>query len=82
MSVNTFNCFARAGYLNARNIGSIVSFDYENETQRGEIRQIHHSGTHTYLFLIDAEYDSSHNYEFPEFELAHDDLILLECEHD
>lgn len=72
-----------AKHLNAEHVGTIASFEDDwGVIHRGEIRQIHHNGTHTYLFLIDAEYDRNHNYAFPEFELEHETLIMLECEHD
>ena len=68
--------------LSVEHIGTIASFDDGDGVKRGEIRQIHHNGTHTYVYLIDPEYDINHNYAFPDFELDHDTLITLEQDNE
>ena len=71
-----------AKQLSAEHIGIIASFNEGDGVKRGEIRQIHHNGTHTYVYLIHPEYDTNHDYSFPEFELDHGTIIAMEIDNE
>lgn len=69
----------KATELNGTNIGDVISFRYRDGTDiHGILRQIHHDGDSTYLSILDIEYDRNHNYDLPEYDCDHDDIINLE----
>lgn len=69
----------QAKLLNHPDIGEIILFtDKDAHAQRGELRQISHDGNSTYISIIDPDYDTNRNYDFPEFELEHETVIVFE----